>query len=70
MRQTEAMISAAGELRNQQVVDLARAPWAPTQLRMYLPVTPSLTVGTEEADSHAHVNVLAVRPCRPSGRLS
>ena len=63
--QTEAIIRAAGELRKQQVLDLAGAPWAPAQLLTYLPVTPSQTLSIEEADSHAHVDQLAVRPCRP-----
>ena len=62
MRQTETMIRAAGELRKEQILGLARPPWAPAQLRTYLPVTPSQTLGLAEAESHAHVNMLAVRP--------
>ena len=57
------MIRTAGGLRKQQVLDLALAPWAPAQLRTYLPVTPSQQLGIEEANSHAHVNQLPVRPC-------
>ncbi|KAK9834900.1 hypothetical protein WJX81_007315 [Elliptochloris bilobata] len=56
---TEAMIRAAGELRKQQVLNLARAPWPPAQLRTFLPVTPAPTLSAEDAESHAHTNVLA-----------
>jgi len=64
--QTEAMFRATAERRKQRILDLASAPWAPTELRAALPVTLAQTASTEEAANQTHTNVLAVRPTTPA----
>ena len=62
--QTAAMVSAAGELRKQNVLDFASAPWEATKLRPALPLVPAQNITLEEAEQH--VNVLAVRAFQTS----
>ena len=58
-RQTAAMVSAAGELRKQNILSAASAPWEASKLPSALPLVPAQKITLEEAEQH--VNVLAVR---------
>ena len=55
---------AADELRKQNVLDTASAPWEATKLRSSLLLVPAQNVTLEEAEQH--VNVLAVRALQSS----
>ena len=58
------MVSAAAELRKQDTLNLASAPWEATKLRSALPLVPAQSVTLEEVEQHA--NVLAVRAFQTS----
>ena len=67
-RQTEAMARAAGELRKENILYTASAPWEATKLRSALPLVPAQNITLEEAEQH--VNVLAVRASQSSSPLA
>ncbi|KAK9823048.1 hypothetical protein WJX81_003290 [Elliptochloris bilobata] len=56
---SEAMVEAAGELQKQKILDTARAPWAPTQLRASLPVTHAQAAAAGQEGVVEHANALA-----------